>query len=154
MADKIARSDLDIIMDGYISWVGRSSIEATMTLKQKYSETDLREILTAKFVMVSQDPTTRKSVRNVPLLVETEEEKENFYQGEQAKNLRIAREKNSLLKTVPTEEERNILHEIFLKTINEELVFAFIIMNLFMISEAILSNVIFLQVMSGCRTQS
>ena len=122
MADKVARSDLDIIMDGYISWVGRSSIEATMTLKQKYSETDLRDILTAKFVMVSQDPITRKSVRNVPLLLETESDKENFYEGEQAKNLRISREKNSLLKTVPTEEERNILHEIFLKTINEQLV--------------------------------
>ena len=122
MADKVARSDLDIIMDGYISWVGRSSIEATMTLKQKYSETDLRDILKAKFVMVSQDPITRKSVRNIPLLLETESDKENFYEGEQAKNLRISREKNSLLKTVPTEEERNILHEIFLKTINEQLV--------------------------------
>lgn len=41
-----------------------------------------RDVLTAKFVMVSQDPKTRKSVRNVPLQPETDEEKENFRQGE------------------------------------------------------------------------
>uniref|UniRef100_A0AC34RJV8 HotDog ACOT-type domain-containing protein n=2 Tax=Panagrolaimus sp. JU765 TaxID=591449 RepID=A0AC34RJV8_9BILA len=117
--NKVIRSDLDIIMDGFISWVGKSSLEVTMNLKQKYAEQDLRDILTAKFVMVSQDPETRKSVRNVPLLLETGRDEENFHLGEQAKNLRIAREKNSLLRTVPTGEERNILHALFLKTIDE-----------------------------------
>ena len=32
--------------------------------------------------MVSQDPKTRKSVPNVPLLLETDEDKKNFEEGE------------------------------------------------------------------------
>lgn len=120
MQNKVRRADLDIIMSGKITWVGRSSLEATMKLQQKYSENDLRDVLTAKFVMVSQDPKTWKSARNVPLKIETSEDKAAFHEGEQAKNQRISREKNSLLKTVPTEEERNILHDLFLKTIDEK----------------------------------
>uniref|UniRef100_A0A914PZX2 HotDog ACOT-type domain-containing protein n=1 Tax=Panagrolaimus davidi TaxID=227884 RepID=A0A914PZX2_9BILA len=91
MKNKVIRHDLDIIID----------------------------VLTAKFVMVSQDPKTRKSVRNTPLLLETEEDKENFQRGELAKNTRIARESNSLLRTLPTNEEKGILHQLFLKTIKE-----------------------------------
>jgi acyl-coenzyme A thioesterase 9 len=119
MKNKVIRHDLDIIMSGNITWVGKSSLEATMRLQQKYNENDLRDVLTAKFVMVSQDPKTRKSVRNTPLLLETEEDKENFQRGELAKNTRIARESNSLLRTLPTNEEKGILHQLFLKTIKE-----------------------------------
>lgn len=36
------RSDLDIIMSGYVSWVGRSSSEVTLKLEQKHSDSDLR----------------------------------------------------------------------------------------------------------------
>lgn len=42
MTNQIVRSDLDIIMDGAITWVGKSSLEATMILRQKYSDNDLR----------------------------------------------------------------------------------------------------------------
>lgn len=41
-----------------------------------------REILTAKFVMVSLDFDSKMPVSNVKLLVETDKEKERFKQGE------------------------------------------------------------------------
>ena len=51
-------------------------------IEKIWMDSIFRDVLTAKFVMVSQDPKTRKSVRNVPLQPETDEEKENFRQGE------------------------------------------------------------------------
>uniref|UniRef100_A0A7E4VB63 HotDog ACOT-type domain-containing protein n=1 Tax=Panagrellus redivivus TaxID=6233 RepID=A0A7E4VB63_PANRE len=120
MQNKTVRSDLDILMSGHVSWVGRSSLEATMTLTQRYGDDDVRDLLTARFVMVSQDPNTGKSTQNTPLKLESSEDIATFERGEIAKNSRIARERNSLLRTVPTEEERNVLHEMFLKTINEK----------------------------------
>lgn len=38
MQNSMIQSDLDIHMDGYVSWVGKSSMETTMTLSQKYGQ--------------------------------------------------------------------------------------------------------------------
>jgi acyl-coenzyme A thioesterase 9 len=113
--NRIIRSDLDIIMSGMVTWVGRSSAEITMHLTQKYGSDDFREVLTARFVMVSMEPCGTKSVPNVGLRLETEEDKAWFHKGEYAKNVRLLREKNSVYRTLPTEVERSIVHDLFLK---------------------------------------
>ncbi|KAH7697394.1 acyl-CoA thioesterase 9-like protein [Aphelenchoides avenae] len=117
MQNTTIRADQDIIMQGHVSWVGRSSIESTMHLKQKTDGNEYRDVLTARFVMVALDLVNKKSIPNVKLKPETEAEKERFAKGEFAKNARMAREEHSLLKNPPTEIERTILHDIFLKTI-------------------------------------
>ncbi|TKR80324.1 hypothetical protein L596_014413 [Steinernema carpocapsae] len=114
-------SDQDIEMHGHVSWVGRSSIEVTMNLKQKpYDSHEPVDILTAKFVMVSRDPTTNTSVSNVPLKLETPEDKEMFQTGLEAVLRRKHFQRNSLLAKPPSEQERFILHDIFLKTIDQK----------------------------------
>lgn len=42
LQNRIIRSDLDIVMSGVVTWVGRSSMEITMHLAQKYDENDHR----------------------------------------------------------------------------------------------------------------
>lgn len=131
LQNRIIRSDLDIVMNGIVSWVGRSSLEITMNLTQKYDENDYRDVLTARFVMVTLQPNGKSSVQNVPLLMETDEDRKLFEKGEcknnlislhnlnlDAKNTRKTRDENSLFKTQPTEIERAILHDIFIKSLN------------------------------------
>ena len=118
LQNRVIRSDLDIIMTGMVTWVGRSSLEITMHLAQKYGENDLRDVLTARFVMVSMEPNGQKSIPNVGLKLETDEDKSWFQKGEYAKNVRRSREQNSLFKTLPTEIERTMIHDLFLKAID------------------------------------
>lgn len=42
LQNRVIRSDLDIIMNGMVTWVGRSSAEVTMHLMQKYGDDDLK----------------------------------------------------------------------------------------------------------------
>ncbi|KAI6233385.1 Acyl-coenzyme A thioesterase 9, mitochondrial [Aphelenchoides fujianensis] len=121
LQNRVIRADLDILMSGMVTWVGRSSLEITMHLTQKYDEDDYRDILTARFVMVTLEPNGRKSVPNVPLQLETEEDKKWYSKGEHAKNARMAREENSLFRSPPTEIERAIIHDLFLKSMDSKL---------------------------------
>ncbi|CAD5214565.1 unnamed protein product [Bursaphelenchus xylophilus] len=114
------KSDLDILMTGLVTWVGRSSIEVTMHLSQKYAKDEYRGVLTARFVMVTLDPKTQKAVSNVPLKLETEQDKKLFEKGEYAKQVRRSREEMSLYKNPPTEIERAMLHDLFLKTMDNK----------------------------------
>ncbi|KAH7693557.1 acyl-CoA thioesterase 9-like protein, partial [Aphelenchoides avenae] len=82
LQNRLIRSDLDIVMSGMVTWVGRSSAEITMHLTQKYAEDDYRDILTARFVMVSMEPNGKKSVPNVALRLDTDEDRAWFQKGE------------------------------------------------------------------------
>jgi acyl-coenzyme A thioesterase 9 len=88
-----------------------------------------RDVLTARFVMVTLEPNGKKSVPNAPLQMETEEDRKWFEKGEcksflrylitpclDAKNARKTREENSLFRSPPTEIERAIIHDLFLKS--------------------------------------
>jgi acyl-coenzyme A thioesterase 9 len=81
--------------------------------------------------MVTLEPNGKRSVPNVPLLLETDEERKLFEKGEckyilidllhhilDAKNARKTREENSLFKSPPTEIERAIIHDIFIKSMD------------------------------------
>ncbi|KAK0403771.1 hypothetical protein QR680_017116 [Steinernema hermaphroditum] len=119
--DQDIQSDQDIEMHGHVSWVGRSSIEVTMTLKQKpYDFHEPISLLTAKFVMVSRSPSFQQSVANVPLALESAADREMFQAGLEAVQRRKHFERNSLLAKPPSEQERFILHDIFLKTIDQK----------------------------------
>jgi hypothetical protein len=47
--------DKDLILEGHVSWVGTSSMEATMQCVQQHDQT-FAQVLEAKFVMVALDP--------------------------------------------------------------------------------------------------
>lgn len=99
----------------------------------KYGFCTFRDILTARFVMVTLEPNGKKSVPNVPLQLETDHDRKWFEKGEckrlcellvvyfeilDAKNARKTREENSLFRSPPTEIERAIIHDLFLKSMD------------------------------------
>ncbi|KFQ67137.1 hypothetical protein N335_07625, partial [Phaethon lepturus] len=79
---------------------------------------DYSPVLDATFVMVARDPENKRPAFVNPLVPETPEEEEIFKQGELNKLKRIDFSTASLLKMAPTAEERNIVHDIFLNTLD------------------------------------
>ncbi|KAI6204572.1 hypothetical protein M3Y94_00690400 [Aphelenchoides besseyi] len=112
------RSNEDIEMHGRVTWVGRSSLESTMILKQKNEHGHKQEILTAKFVMASRSTTGNSAVPNLRIETQSADEIERFEQGKHAHLVRRDRESHSLLRELPTEIERTLMHDLFLRTLD------------------------------------
>ncbi|VDN04140.1 unnamed protein product [Thelazia callipaeda] len=108
--------DEDIYMQGFVSWVGRSSLEVSMQLVQN-SNSVPNKFLQSKFVMVARDLEGKRSLTNVPLVTTNSKEESIFNEGKEAHILRKLKEEKSLLKTPPNEEETTWLHDMFKKTI-------------------------------------
>ncbi|KAL8588439.1 hypothetical protein ACOMHN_024541 [Nucella lapillus] len=109
----------DVKMRGHMTWVGKSAMEITMVLEQE-EKGAVQKKLTARYVMVARNPRTAKAAVVNPLQPEGEEEQAMFQLGEKNKILRQERTKKSLLKTVLSSEERQIIHSIFVETIDDK----------------------------------
>ncbi|NXA46868.1 ACOT9 thioesterase, partial [Nothocercus julius] len=117
LCKKIIYPDCDIKFTGNVSWVGRTSMEVKMHMLQLH-DGDYSPVLDATFVMVARDPENKRPAFVNPLIPETPEEEEIFKQGEFNKTKRIDFSTASLLKMAPTAEERSIVHDIFLNTLD------------------------------------
>ncbi|KFP13329.1 hypothetical protein Z169_09119, partial [Egretta garzetta] len=117
LCKKIIYPDCDIKFTGNVSWVGRTSMEVKMHMLQLH-DGDYSPVLDATFVMVARDPENKRPAFVNPLVPETPEEEEIIKQGELNKLKRIDFSTASLLKMAPTAEERNIVHDIFLNTLD------------------------------------
>ncbi|KAK6962071.1 acyl-coenzyme A thioesterase 9 mitochondrial [Biomphalaria glabrata] len=107
----------DIILDGQVTWVGRSSMECTMNIKQEI-DGELAKVITARYLFVAVlSETSTPGVVN-PLDPQTPEEIALFKLGEENKIKRQRENTQSLLKTPPTEDERLIIHDLFLSTVD------------------------------------
>ncbi|MCP9263969.1 Acyl-coenzyme A thioesterase 9, mitochondrial [Dirofilaria immitis] len=107
--------DEDIYMDGFVSWVGKSSLEISMQLTQNCQGV-MRKFLQTKFVIVARDLEGKRSLTNVPLIVTNDKEEAIFNEGKEGQRLRKLNEECSLLKIPPNESEIKILHDIFKRT--------------------------------------
>ncbi|XP_032787008.1 acyl-coenzyme A thioesterase 9, mitochondrial isoform X1 [Daphnia magna] len=113
------RHDADIRLRGHVTWVGKSSLEATMEVDQIDEKTNAWNTVTnARFVMVSRDPMNKGSAIVNQLLPETEGEKALFRKGEENKERRTQMQTTSLFRKPPSEQERLIIHDQFLRTID------------------------------------
>uniref|UniRef100_A0A8C0UPY8 Acyl-CoA thioesterase 9 n=1 Tax=Cyanistes caeruleus TaxID=156563 RepID=A0A8C0UPY8_CYACU len=117
LCQKIIHPDCDIKFTGNVSWVGKTSMEVKMHMLQLHGG-DYSPVLDATFVMVARDPENKRPAFVNPLIPESPEEEEIFKQGELNKMKRIEFSTSSLLKMAPTAEERNIVHDIFLNTLD------------------------------------
>ncbi|VBB33956.1 unnamed protein product [Acanthocheilonema viteae] len=108
--------DEDICMDGFVSWVGRSSLETSMQLSQNVNGVT-KKFLQTKFVIVARDVEGKKSLPNVPLVVTNAKEEVIFNEGKEGQRLRKLNEECSLLNAPPNESEIKVLHDIFKKNI-------------------------------------
>ncbi|GFO48808.1 acyl-CoA thioesterase 9, mitochondrial [Plakobranchus ocellatus] len=111
-------SKKDIYMYGNVTWVGSSSMECTMYMLQDFNGT-VQEFLTAKYLFAARNPLTNGAGFVNPLDPQTPEEKAAFQLGEENKVKRQLEGSKSLLKAAPSEDERLIIHDLFLSTIDQ-----------------------------------
>ncbi|KAK2144553.1 hypothetical protein LSH36_748g02081 [Paralvinella palmiformis] len=111
--------DRDILIRGHVSWVGSTSIEVSMDVDQKTKNGGWEKQLDAKFLMVARNPQTKGKAYISPLELITEEERKLFVEGEANKAKRQQENEKSLLRTPPTEQERRIIHDLFLCTLDD-----------------------------------
>ncbi|XP_063729972.1 acyl-CoA thioesterase 9, tandem duplicate 1 isoform X2 [Eleginops maclovinus] len=113
--------DCDIKFTGHVTWVGKTSIEAKMHMSQ-YQNGAYSPILDATFVMVARDPENKRAAYVNSLKPEGPEEEKMFQDGEDNKVRRVELSTASLLKVAPTDEERKIVHGLFLNTLDTKTV--------------------------------
>ena len=79
----VLQYDADIRLRGHVTWVGKSSFEASMEVDQQNKETnEWHTVTNARFVMVSRDSMNKGSAIVNKLVPETDEEKALFLKGE------------------------------------------------------------------------
>ncbi|XP_069495410.1 acyl-coenzyme A thioesterase 9, mitochondrial isoform X2 [Ambystoma mexicanum] len=121
LCKKVIYPDCDIKFTGNVTWVGKSSMEVKMHMLQLHDGVYC-PVLDASFVMVARDPENKRAAFVNPMLPEGPEEEQLFSQGEQNRARRAAFSTASLLKMAPTADERNIVHEMFLNTLDKRTV--------------------------------
>ncbi|KAJ3292930.1 Acyl-coenzyme A thioesterase 9, mitochondrial [Borealophlyctis nickersoniae] len=122
--------DQDIKLSGHVSYVGKSSMEVSLTVETvpegvgsleedgpqksgpEHKKGDV--ILTAKFTMVARDPETYKSAPVNQLSLETDEEREIFRLGAERKARKQAASLTELSKKPPSVEEMYLIHGMYL----------------------------------------
>ncbi|KAG8137277.1 putative Acyl-coenzyme A thioesterase 9 mitochondrial-like protein [Naja naja] len=114
--------DCDIKFTGNVSWVGKTSMEVKIHMLQLLDGGIYSPVLDATFVMVARDPENKRPAFVNPLIVETPEEQKIFNEGEKNKIRRLESSRASLLKVAPTADERNIIHNMFLNTLDSRTV--------------------------------
>ncbi|KAL5004407.1 hypothetical protein ScPMuIL_017863 [Solemya velum] len=109
--------DKDIKMLGYVSWCGSSSMEITINLEQEKNES-WNKLLEARLLFVSRNVLTGGPAFVNPLQAEGLEEEKIMLMGEARKKERISEGQETLLKTPPNEQERQLIHNTFLQTMD------------------------------------
>ncbi|XP_028780139.1 acyl-coenzyme A thioesterase 9, mitochondrial-like isoform X2 [Neltuma alba] len=80
--------DIDLTIDGAVTWVGRSSMEIQLELIQSTQDTSDSQALVANFTFVARDSTTGKSALINQISPETEHERFLWEEAEQRNRLR------------------------------------------------------------------
>lgn len=119
LVQNVILPDCDLKFSGHVTWVGRSSMEVQMHILQYQNGTFL-PVIDATFVMVARDTSNKSPAFINPLKTESPEEEILFRQGDLNKATRTAMKRTSLLKTAPNEDERKIIHEMFLETLDDK----------------------------------
>ncbi|PIK48292.1 putative acyl-coenzyme A thioesterase 9, mitochondrial [Apostichopus japonicus] len=114
---KIVGVEHDLKLTGNVTWVGTSSIEVAMSVKMLKDGSE-EEIVSTTFVNVARDSGNSRAGICHPLKATTPLEESIISEGEQKKLLRQQRTRDSLLKNAPTAEERELVHSIFVDTLD------------------------------------
>lgn len=104
----------DVRMRGFVTFVGRSSMEVTMSVELESGKGWELGAL-AKFVFVARSKDGSRAVQVNRLIVETEREKELFSLGEARHAYRLKRNEQSLFRQPPTAEESELLHKLLIQ---------------------------------------
>ncbi|KAG0002031.1 hypothetical protein BGZ79_003698 [Entomortierella chlamydospora] len=108
----------DIRLCGHVSYVGNSSMEIFMKMEEINSEAPEKPgdtILVARFTMVARDTITGKAAQVNPILLKNDTEKTLFQIGDDHKARKRLASDASLTRFPPTQEERVLIHDLYLE---------------------------------------
>ncbi|KAF9180335.1 hypothetical protein BGZ51_006053 [Haplosporangium sp. Z 767] len=108
----------DLRLSGHVTYVGYSSMEVFMKMEEISAEKPEKRgdtILVARFSMVARDALTGKAAQVNPLLLQNDAEKKLFQMGEENKARKRLASESALTKRPPTEEERFLIHDLYLE---------------------------------------
>uniref|UniRef100_A0A8C1BFG1 Acyl-CoA thioesterase 9, tandem duplicate 1 n=1 Tax=Cyprinus carpio carpio TaxID=630221 RepID=A0A8C1BFG1_CYPCA len=120
---ELKRSPLSIVT-ALVDKIGIPKV-LSLNLNQPFSQYHdgaYTNVLDATFVMVARDPENKRAAFINPLKLESPEEEAIFQQGEINKTRRVELSTASLLKVAPTAEERTLIHNLFLNTLDTQTV--------------------------------
>lgn len=110
----------DLKMKGFVSWVGKTSLETTISIEQQVESGEWIKKAESIFIMAARSLSDGRSAVLNKMVPQTEEEKWYYERGEQNKLLRRTEISESLFSTAPAAEEWQIIHDKFLQTVNLE----------------------------------
>ncbi|XP_046410164.1 acyl-coenzyme A thioesterase 9, mitochondrial-like isoform X1 [Neodiprion fabricii] len=115
--DYIPKATGDIRLSGHVSWVGNSTMEVVVWLEQK-DQNNWHKLTRALFLMAARNSLNTRSAFVNKLVPASEHEMQILQGGEARKRRRQEVQTQSLIKMVPTVEEQQIIHDVFIKTID------------------------------------
>jgi len=113
-------SQQDLKLKGFVSWVGTTSLETTISIEQQDENGDWKQKAESIFIMAARSLNDGRSAILNKMVPQTEEENWYYERGYQNKLRRKNLNTKSLFSSAPTAGEREIIHEKFLKTIKME----------------------------------
>ncbi|XP_012252071.2 acyl-coenzyme A thioesterase 9, mitochondrial-like isoform X2 [Athalia rosae] len=117
--DYVPKAAGDIRLSGHVSWVGNSTMEIVVWLEQK-DQNNWQKLTRALFLFAARDSLNTRAAFVNKLVPASEHETKILQGGEARKKRRQSVQKQSLLKMVPTVEEQQIIHDVFVKTIDAQ----------------------------------
>ena len=109
----------DIKLTGFVSWAGSTSLEITSYIDQYDRDSGTwKRLSDAVFVMVARSLKDGSATFVNPFRVCDDQERKFFEQGELNKLERKRKAEESLFKQAPTADERNLIHDMFLRSLD------------------------------------
>ncbi|KAF8974107.1 hypothetical protein BGZ46_009770 [Entomortierella lignicola] len=106
----------DLRLSGHVTYAGFSSLEVFMKMEE-ISEKDEKAdtILAARFTTVARYADTNKAAQVNPLRLQNDAEKKLFQASEDHKTRKRLASESALTKRPPTEDERFLIHDLYLE---------------------------------------
>uniref|UniRef100_A0A1A9WRN7 HotDog ACOT-type domain-containing protein n=1 Tax=Glossina brevipalpis TaxID=37001 RepID=A0A1A9WRN7_9MUSC len=111
--------DKDLRISGYVTWVGRTSLEVSVWVHLIKDE-KISKITHANFVMAARNATNTGSAPVNPLKIETNEEKKLSNEAKARRKLRQESQKASIWQKKPTQEEHDLIYDFVEKTTDKQ----------------------------------
>ena len=110
----------DLKMKGFVSWVGRTSLETTISIEQQEESGEWTKKAESIFIMAARSLSTGRSAVLNKMVPQGDDEVRYYKRGEDNKLARRNNISESLFSHAPTAQEREIIHSKFLLTVNKE----------------------------------
>ncbi|XP_074042907.1 acyl-coenzyme A thioesterase 9, mitochondrial isoform X3 [Leptinotarsa decemlineata] len=118
--DSTPKPQEEIRISGHVSWVGNSSLEVVVWLELRMHGT-WNPVTRALFLLAARDSNNSKSTVVNAIQPANDREIQILSGGKDRKQRWVKLQQKHVLKVIPDSEEQKIIHDIFLRTVNNEI---------------------------------